>query len=612
MDKKQLQSYLQNPNIQWFLYSILKYESDKVDGKINIGGHNRTSGNSSAFGSQQFIGDTRNEILEKYGVDAWSKNLEEQQLATLALLHRGNQLENAAKGDYSNINDWEAFTEERRSRLDNRPENWEQEYETMKSDSVYDPASSWAQIPEEMKKQKKEIFDRKYSDVDFESITTNKPFDTQDKSDAYKQIDEIISGSFYADYQKDLLRKKAKKDLEGISGVKDISSYIENYNLEEEVLGRDGISSMQVDDNKNKLQEIIDDPNVSLKQKQDAQKILDDYVVRDIESLTTPPGSTEQTELINQKDTANQKAKELISELEKTKPEEAKQKVKTTQPEEIKLFKELDIEEPEEEEEVVDIELSRRKQIKALKKAGIKNAAIFDEKSKLAQFLSDNKDKINNTLNASIGLLTAAAGAKSIMQAIEKDDVAKSHVDPLFTEALQKIRAASEQGMPYEQRQAAMKDINSAYTGAMKNVMAISGGQRGMALANIGAVDANRLNSLVDLAAKDSDIRQKNLALFAQTAGQYSQQKLTADMSFEKLKSTLDMNRKNRLATIGTGLLEQAFQMRTDYTAAKTASNLISNAAGSDADRVNTRNPIYLQGFEQELDDGFENTLTIE
>ena len=155
MDKKQLQSYLQNPNIQWFLYSILKYESDKVDGKINIGGHNRTSGNSSAFGSQQFIGDTRNEILEKYGVDAWSKNLEEQQLATLALLHRGNQLENAAKGDYSNINDWEAFTEERRSRLDNRPKNWEQEYETMKSDSVYDPASSWAQIPEEMKKQKK-------------------------------------------------------------------------------------------------------------------------------------------------------------------------------------------------------------------------------------------------------------------------------------------------------------------------------------------------------------------------------------------------------------------------------------------------------------------------
>ena len=368
---------------------------------------------------------------------------------------------------------------------------------------------------------------------------------------------------------------------------------------------------MQVDDNKNKLQEIIDDPNVSLKQKQDAQKILDDYVVRDIESSTTSPGSKEEVELVNEKNTANQKAEELISELEKTKPEETKQKVKTTQPEEIKLFKEFDLEEPEEEEEKVDIELSRRKQ-KALKEAGISNAAVFDEKSKLAQFLSDNKDKINNTLNASIGLLTAAAGAKSIMKAIEKDDVAKSHVDPLFTEALQKIRAASEQGMPYEQRQAAMKDINSAYTGAMKNVMAISGGQRGMALANIGAVDANRLNSLVDLAAKDSDIRQKNLALFAQTAGQYSQQKLTADMSFEKLKATLDMNRKNRLATVGSGLLEQAFQMKTDYTAAKTASNLISNAAGSDADRVNTANPVYLQGFEQELDDGFQNTLTID
>ena len=125
---------------------------------------------------------------------------------------------------------------------------------------------------------------------------------------------------------------------------------------------------MQVDDNKNKLQEIIDDPNVSLKQKQDAQKILDDYVVRDIESSTTSPGSKEEVELVNEKNTANQKAEELISELEKTKPEETKQKVKTTQPEEIKLFKELDVQEPEEEEEKVDIELSRRKQKKLLKK----------------------------------------------------------------------------------------------------------------------------------------------------------------------------------------------------------------------------------------------------
>ena len=128
MDRKKLQSYLDNENIQFFLYSILKFESGKVRGRVNTGGHNETSGNSSAFGSQQFIGDTRNGILQRYGIDAWSPDLEEQQLATLALLHRGKQLDNAAKGDYSNINDWEAFTEERRFRLNERPSNWLEEY----------------------------------------------------------------------------------------------------------------------------------------------------------------------------------------------------------------------------------------------------------------------------------------------------------------------------------------------------------------------------------------------------------------------------------------------------------------------------------------------------
>ena len=68
MDKKQL-NYLQYPNMVSFKADILKYESDKVDGKINIGGHNRTSCYSeNILVLNNFIGDTRNEILENYGV----------------------------------------------------------------------------------------------------------------------------------------------------------------------------------------------------------------------------------------------------------------------------------------------------------------------------------------------------------------------------------------------------------------------------------------------------------------------------------------------------------------------------------------------------------------
>jgi hypothetical protein len=263
----------------------------------------------------------------------------------------------------------------------------------------------------------------------------------------------------------------------------------------------------------------------------------------------------------------------------------------------------LNIEEEEEEDEDVTIGLSKRKRKKALRKAG---AA---PESKLTQFLKNAKldlGDVSQAMNAAGFALSAGAGIMSIAEAREKDSVSKSQVDPLFTEAVNKVRAASETGMPYEQRQAAMKDINNAYVGAMKNVMAISGGQRGLALANVGVVDANRLNSLVDLASKDSDMRQKNLELFAKTSAEYSNQKLTADMNFQKLKATLDDNRKNRLADIGSNLLEQAQQYGANYTATRMADKLMDKE--NDADRVQgavdtflQNNPAYLQSFYNEL-----------
>ena len=265
---------------------------------------------------------------------------------------------------------------------------------------------------------------------------------------------------------------------------------------------------------------------------------------------------------------------------------------------------ELDIEDDdiEEEQEVVSIDLSKRKQKKAIREAKNKENKLFGFLKNAKLGLGD----VSQAMNAAGFALSAGAGLMSIAEAREKDTVTKSQVDPLFTEAVNKVRAASEMGMPYEQRQAAMKDINNAYVGAMKNVMSISGGQRGLALANVGVVDANRLNSLVDLASKDSDMRQKNLELFAKTSAEYSNQKLTADMNFQKLKSTLDMNRKNRLADIGGGLLEQAQQYGANYTATRMADKLMDKE--NDADRVqnavNTylqNNPAYIQSFTNEL-----------
>ena len=670
MDRKKLQSYLDNENIQFFLYSILKFESGKVRGRVNTGGHNETSGNSSAFGSQQFIGDTRNGILQRYGIDAWSPDLEEQQLATLALLHRGKQLDNAAKGDYSNINDWEAFTEERRFRLNERPSNWLEEYNRLKSDSVYDPASSWDKIPEEMKKSKQRIFERKYSDIDFESITTGKP--TEDPSSVIStEADEKpeISPLRQSVIDKFLKQRKspdgerlmqailgneiADKIIEG--GEKEIEKYVRSLD-EDDLIKTSDMTAEEVADvitKKNErrnnrfqqesefIDEIVNNPSLYsvdlVKKARIARANITDFIKTGSGGASPTTGAPGATGRIVSRDEV---AKSLEGLIERKSEEEGGLRDKQTgikfkqitdpetgqrvTVEDIDLVGELpdaalpkgvkdakteftddeltNIEEGEEEDEDVTIGLSKRKRKKALRKAGA------TPESKLAQFLKKTKlglGDVSQAMNAAGFALSAGAGIMSIAEAREKDSVSKSQVDPLFTEAVNKVRAASETGMPYEQRQAAMKDINNAYVGAMKNVMAISGGQRGLALANVGVVDANRLNSLVDLASKDSDMRQKNLELFAKTSAEYSNQKLTADMNFQKLKSTLDMNRKNRLAEIGGGLLDQAQQYGANYTATRSVDKIVGGVKDDSARVQQSLEKFYndprLLSFQNEL-----------
>ena len=98
--KKELDLALKNPNIKWLLYNIYKYESGKINGKVNLGGHNASAGDSTAFGSAQFIGSTRNSIKNKYGIDAWKGSLKEQKLAVVALLDSNKDIDSVMSGDF--------------------------------------------------------------------------------------------------------------------------------------------------------------------------------------------------------------------------------------------------------------------------------------------------------------------------------------------------------------------------------------------------------------------------------------------------------------------------------------------------------------------------------
>ena len=174
-DLPQLKEYLDNKNVQWFIYNILKNESDKTsDGKINTGGYNQNAGNSSAFGAGQFIGSTRNNILKEYNIDAWSPDFEEQKLAIVALLDNVGQLDQIKKGDFSSQYDpkkgqWEAF-HNKEGILDNKPNKWETEYTTLSDTAVYRPDESWAKIPEDIKVEKLNLFENKYKGLPTEIV----------------------------------------------------------------------------------------------------------------------------------------------------------------------------------------------------------------------------------------------------------------------------------------------------------------------------------------------------------------------------------------------------------------------------------------------------------
>jgi len=254
---------------------------------------------------------------------------------------------------------------------------------------------------------------------------------------------------------------------------------------------------------------------------------------------------------------------------------------------------ELDIEDDdtEEEEEDVTIDLSKKKQ-RQIKRNIKQGRDPFSDTKGFSNILRGVKDSADEALFA----LSAGAGIMSIFEATRRDKVTKATISPLFKEAVMKTREAAQTGMPYEERMAALKDINNAYSGAMKNVMAISGGQRGVALANIGAVDTSRVNALVDLASKSADLRQKNLDLYAKTAAAYSQQKLSADMNHEKLKQTVETNRKARLSSIGQNLFREATEFSRNYMD-------VSNIVGDNDDNANTRtiDPIDTKPIYNEL-----------
>jgi len=225
--------YLENENVQWFLHNLMEHEADKTsDGNINYGGFNQGGSNSTAFGFAQFTGITRNEILEKYKVDAWSNDLNSQFKATLALLHMDGDLDNVASGDFESVfgksslktnkdnqmvggSRWQAFypeghkdflpdTNKNSVLFSERPEGWQTNYQNYIDNAIFDPKTSWSNIGNldkglDIQKKKRDLYTITYKDslvpqhiLDSIVINEEDPGNVTevDNDDPFKRIDE--------------------------------------------------------------------------------------------------------------------------------------------------------------------------------------------------------------------------------------------------------------------------------------------------------------------------------------------------------------------------------------------------------------------------------------
>jgi hypothetical protein len=234
MTKEELKKYLDNENVQYFLYQIFKGESDKDDGVVNLAGFNQSGPDpknnyysSSAFGSQQFTGDTRNDVLEKYGVDAWSKDVNEQQMATLALLSMDNTLEDVSKGNYKSTIEkgrWEAFTKRPTLLTGNKPDDWKTKYSNLKNNAVYDPKKSWNKIPDKNKVGKIKLFNgKKYGPI-MEELGLS---DTINSNIGKAQLDQILNLSHKQTFDSSINLGLSKEEQTASNIVGDAKKLIE-------------------------------------------------------------------------------------------------------------------------------------------------------------------------------------------------------------------------------------------------------------------------------------------------------------------------------------------------------------------------------------------------
>ena len=155
----------EEPSIKHLINMVYKYEAGRSGNKINYGSFNENSETSTAFGAGQFTAPTRKDMIERYDIDPWSSDINEQELAMVALLEERGVLDDVRLGNYEALNReglWQTFKKDfpgyEELNAGVNPATVDDIYNSFKSSAVFEPKTSLKKISPEVWDKKNKLF----------------------------------------------------------------------------------------------------------------------------------------------------------------------------------------------------------------------------------------------------------------------------------------------------------------------------------------------------------------------------------------------------------------------------------------------------------------------
>ena len=163
---------------------------------------------------------------------------------------------------------------------------------------------------------------------------------------------------------------------------------------------------------------------------------------------------------------------------------------------------------------------------------------------------------LRNLANAGLGLLAGAMGRKHMKEALKDLPIQEGHqLDAAWKDYMSKMKEMSQSGLSAQEKTVAKSELSKSFNLGVKNVMRGAGGSRAAFLANVGVLNANRVEGLLKLTALDAATHRKNLQQYG-TALKYQQEhdrhvdSVDKKMQYAELKRKADIN-----AGLGNGLI---------------------------------------------------------